>query len=165
MPNPATPRFDKNARSDRPLVIRGDAPVRPQLTDLSGVDIEPLRQAAAGASRLSYSPYSGFPVGAAVLTESGEVFAATNVENASYGLTICAERNAIFHAVVKGSRKIKALLIYTPTGEPTAPCGACRQVLYEFGPQADIFSVCDSDKVLHHKLSELLPEAFGPQSL
>lgn len=165
MPSPATPRYDKNVRSDRPIAIRGPAPVPGPVAGLSGVDIEPLRQAAASASQRSYSPYSRFPVGAAVLTESGEIFAATNVENASYGLTICAERNAIFQAVGKGSRRIKALLVYTPTGDPTAPCGACRQVIHEFGPQADIFSVCDSDKVFHHKLSELLPEAFGPRSL
>ena len=100
-----------------------------------------LLQAAREASRRAYCPYSHFKVGAAVLTADAEVYAGCNVENASYGLTICAERNAVFQAVSSRSTlpEIRAVLIYTPTPTPTAPCGACRQVLNEFGPDAEVF--------------------------
>jgi cytidine deaminase len=128
-----------------------------------------LKAAAMEASRNAYCRYSRFRVGAAVLSETGEIFAGCNVENASYGLTMCAERNAIFQAVAKSAvgekKRIKALLIYTPTASATPPCGACRQVINEFGPDAEIYSVCDSPQMLHHKLSDLLPEAFGPANL
>lgn len=122
-----------------------------------------LRVAASRA----YCPYSRFPVGAAVLSGSGEIFTGCNVENASFGLTICAERNAVFQAVVRsqGFLVIRAVVVYTSTPSPTAPCGACRQVLNEFGPDALIFSVCDGPEVLKSRLSELLPQAFGPANL
>src|SRR5262249_29534130 len=113
----------------------------------------------------AYCPYSKFRVGAAVLTERGEVFAGCNVENASYGLTICAERNAIFQMVSKAQTAIRALVIYTPTKTPSAPRGACRQVINEFGTAAEIISYCDGPEVLHKDLSELLPDAFGPRNL
>jgi cytidine deaminase len=121
------------------------------------------RQAAARA----YCPYSRFPVGAAVLTSRGEVFSGCNVENASYGLTICAERNAIYQAVTLGAGplEIRAVAVFTPTGHPTAPCGACRQVINEFGPDAELISVCDGSSVIETRLSQLLPTAFGPSNL
>ncbi len=93
------------------------------------------------------------------------MFDGCNVENASYGLTICAERNAIFHMAARSKRKIAALVIYTPTPKPSAPCGACRQVVNEFGPDALVLSVCDGPEVLKKHLSELLPDAFGPANL
>lgn len=89
---------------------------------------------AVQASRLSYSPYSKFPVGAAILTSDGRVFTGCNVENRSFGLTNCAERTAMFNAVTEGATKIEAVAIATPKSEyPVGPCGACRQVLTEFG--------------------------------
>lgn len=121
------------------------------------------RQAAAHA----YCPYSRFRVGAAVLTDKGDIFVGCNVENASYGLTICAERNAIFQAVASqpGAPAIRAVVVFTPTPEPTAPCGACRQVINEFGPDAEVISACNGPSVIAHRLTELLPHAFGPRNL
>jgi cytidine deaminase len=121
------------------------------------------RQAAANA----YCPYSRFHVGAAVLTGRGEIFSGCNVENASYGLTICAERNAIFQAVARaaGPLVIRAVVVFTPTAEPTAPCGACRQVINEFGPDAEVFSACDGSAMITKRLDEMLPDAFGPGNL
>jgi cytidine deaminase len=126
-----------------------------------------LVNAAKVAAAKAYCPYSRFRVGAAVLTEAGEIYGGCNVENASYGLTICAERNAIVRAVVEGRGllTIRAVVVYTPTLAPTAPCGACRQVINEFGPSAVVISVCDSDKVMSHRVDDLLPQAFGPSNL
>jgi cytidine deaminase len=125
--------------------------------------INAARQVAAQA----YCPYSRFRVGAAVLTDRGEIFAGCNVENASYGLTICAERNAIFQAVSRSTAPvvIRAIVVFTPTDQPTSPCGACRQVINEFGPDAHVLSVCNGDAVIENRLSELLPGAFGPANL
>jgi cytidine deaminase len=120
---------------------------------------------AKEASRQSYSPYSNFRVGAAILAEDGQIFSGCNVENASYGLTICAERNAVFQMAAKGRRKILMVVIYTPTEIPAAPCGACRQVINEFGAEALVVSVCDTEQILRKRISELLPEAFGPGNL
>src|SRR4051794_22309047 len=135
------------------------------MDELSGAVLEELKSAARGVSRHAYCPYSKFRVGAAVLVEGGEILAGCNVENASYGLTICAERNAIFQAAARGHRKVLAVTVYTPTQVPTAPCGACRQVINEFGPDAEILSVCDGPGTIRARLSELLPQAFGPQNL
>ena len=100
--------------------------------------------AAAQAVWHAYCPYSRFPVGAAILTTAGEVFAGCNVENASFGLTIlCPALGRFSGNRSTGPLRIKAALIYTPTQTPTAPCGACRQVLNEFGPDAEVISVCD----------------------
>jgi cytidine deaminase len=124
-----------------------------------------LTDAARRASMHAYCQYSHFPVGAAVLTGEGAIVAGCNVENASFGLTICAERNAVFRAVADGHRRVLAVLVYTPTPRPTAPCGACRQVLHEFGPRAEVIGVCDGPDVLRTTLADLLPHAFGPESL
>jgi cytidine deaminase len=126
-----------------------------------------LVTAAQRAAAHAYCPYSRFRVGAAVLTNQGEIFAGCNVENASYGLTICAERNAIFHAVAHTADvlAIRAVLVYTPTPSPTAPCGACRQVINEFGLDAVVISVCDGPEVVRSTTSDLLPGAFGPSNL
>jgi cytidine deaminase len=116
---------------------------------------------ARNSAQASYCPYSNFPVGAAVITQDGQIFAGCNVENASFGLAICAERNAIFHMVAQGKRAIAAVVIYTPTSEPSVPCGACLQVMSEFGRDSLIISVCDGPEVLEKNLSDLLPMAFG----
>ena len=119
-----------------------------------------LERLARRAAAHAYAPYSGFAVGAAVLTDAGEMFAGANVENASYGLSMCAERNAVHQAVSHGARGIDAVVIYTPTAEPTPPCGACRQVLAEFGGDTLIVCCGESGKVLRHRLADLLPKAF-----
>jgi len=124
-----------------------------------------LVTAARRAAKDAYAPYSKFPVGAAALTRSGKIFTGCNVENASYGLTNCAERTAVFNAVAGGRRELTAVAVYTPTGKPTFPCGACRQVINEFGPAAKIVCVCDSPERVEATLAELLPHAFGPRDL
>jgi cytidine deaminase len=124
-----------------------------------------LEKAARAAAAAAYAPYSKFPVGAAVIGASGRLYAGCNVENASYGLCNCAERTAIFTAVAAGERSIKAVAVFTPTPLPTAPCGACRQVIHEFGPEALVISVCDSKARIETRLGALLPAAFGPGDL
>jgi cytidine deaminase len=124
-----------------------------------------LIAAAREASTRAYCPYSKFPVGAAVLTVGGTIVSGCNIENASYGLTVCAERSAVFGAVAQGHREIKAIAIYTPTPIPAAPCGACRQVLNEFAPEADVISVCAGRDEIRMTVRELLPSAFGPHNL
>jgi cytidine deaminase len=124
-----------------------------------------LEKSARLAAGQAYAPYSKFVVGAAALGSSGKIYAGCNVENASFGLCICAERTAIFAAVSAGERQITAVAIYTPTATPTTPCGACRQVINEFGPTAEIISICDSGDRLDSSLERLLPGAFGPGNL
>jgi cytidine deaminase len=123
-----------------------------------------LLERARQASTAAYAPYSKFHVGAAVLTRDGSVYSGCNVENASYGLTICAERLAIWKAVSEGRTEIVALAVFTPTTSITPPCGACRQVAFEFGPKMEI--ICGSDGgTRRHTITELLPGAFGPSDL
>jgi cytidine deaminase len=126
-----------------------------------------LLAAAREVAARAYCPYSKFRVGAAVLTGDGEIFSGCNVENASYGLTICAERNAVFQAVARSASPItlRAIIVFTPTQTPTAPCGACRQVLNEFGTDCEVLCVCDGPGQLQFRLAELLPHAFGPHNL
>ena len=131
----------------------------------SAAQVAELIARAKAASTRAHCPYSKFPVGVALLTSTDEIYSGCNVENASYGLTICAERNAVFHAVAEGMVAIKTLVVYTPTPTPTAPCGACRQVLNEFGPGAQVLCVCDGPETIELTVSELLPEAFGPANL
>ncbi len=132
---------------------------------LDDAAIAALFEAARDASTRAYAPYSRFHVGAAVLADDGRVFTAANVENASYGLTSCAERNAIFAAVSAGVRRIVAVAIHTPTGAPVSPCGACRQVIFEFGPAAVVLSCCDGASQRRWAIDDLLPGAFGPHDL
>src|SRR5262249_21769288 len=115
---------------------------------------------AKAISAAAYCPYSRFAVGAAVLSADGRIFTGCNIENASYGLTVCAERNALFHAVAAGARSIVALALYTPTPTYTLPCGACRQVLAEFGPNAEVLCACDGAERGRFTASSLLPAAF-----
>src|SRR5687768_6602486 len=116
-----------------------------------------LEKAARNASTRSYSPYSKFRVGAAVLGASGKIFEGCNVENASYGLCNCAERTAVFSAISAGERSLKAVVVYTPSKLPTPPCGACRQVLNEFGPHMLVISICDTDERIETSLDTLIP--------
>jgi cytidine deaminase len=127
---------------------------------LSESDVAELAAAAKEASSRAYCPYSKFPVGSALKARDGRIFAGCNVENASYGLTVCAERNAIFSAVGAGAQEISALVVYTPTDEPVTPCGACRQVLLEFGRHAEVVCVCAGPGRLTFKAAELLPHGF-----
>jgi len=124
-----------------------------------------LKVAAKAAASHAYAPYSKFRVGAAVLTDSGKIFTGCNVENASYGLCNCAERTAIFSAVAAGERKLKCVVVYTPTRTATAPCGACRQVIFEFGPSVRIVSICAGRDQIDGSIRSLLPAAFGPADL
>ena len=119
-----------------------------------------MRQAEL-ARRHAYAPYSGFPVGAALLTRSGVAFLGCNVENASYGLTICAERSALVHAVSAGQRDLVALAVAGPKGRAAAPCGACRQVLMEFAPRLLVIWRGAGGRLRRSRLDALLPEAFG----
>jgi len=133
---------------------------------VSEVVLDDLKRRAREAAEHAYAPYSGFAVGAAVLTDGGQIHSSANVENASFGLSNCAERNAIFEAVAHGARKLEALAVYTPTAVATMPCGACRQVLAEFGADAIIICCTDDDsRERRFALAELLPAAFGPASL
>ena len=133
---------------------------------ISEAVLDALKRRAREAAAHAYAPYSGFAVGAAVLTDGGEIHSSTNVENASFGLSNCAERNAIFQAVAHGARKLEALAVYTPTAAATMPCGACRQVLAEFGADAIVICCTDDDaREQRFALTELLPAAFGPASL
>lgn len=124
-----------------------------------------LKSAAKSAAKRAYAPYSKFRVGAAVLTVSGKIFTGCNVENASYGLCNCAERTAIFSAVAAAERKFKCVVVYTPTPTATAPCGACRQVIYEFGPAIRVISLCAGPDRIDGTIQSLLPAAFGPADL
>ncbi|HXV86136.1 MAG TPA: cytidine deaminase [Gemmatimonadales bacterium] len=123
-----------------------------------------LLQAARAAREQAYAPYSGFAVGAALEAEDGRVFVGANVENASFGLTNCAERAAVAAAVVAGVRRFRRLMIATDARPPAAPCGACRQVLAEFGDALVVESV---GPTAHRRwiLRDLLPDQFGPEAL
>lgn len=123
-----------------------------------------LRAAARAAAELAYAPYSRFHVGAAIWTDAG-LFTGCNVENASYGLCNCAERTAIFSAVAAGARRLHCVAVFTPTPTPTMPCGACRQVIYEFGPDAQVLSNCSGSGEINTIIDALLPGAFGPADL
>ena len=125
-----------------------------------------LQSAAQQAAAQAYAPYSKFPVGVAVLAASGKIYSGCNVENASYGGTVCAERNAIAAAVVAGERKFSALMVYTPQAMLTPPCGICRQVIAEFfTPDAPVASCNHLQQQQQWTLGELLPAAFTPTYL
>lgn len=123
-------------------------------------DERKLIQRAKEAREKAYAPYSKFKVGAAILTQEGEVYAGANVESASYGLTACAERVALYRAVVSGERDFKKIVIVADTKEPITPCGLCRQVLSEFGENLEVICANLQGKVKRFKLKELLPYSF-----
>jgi cytidine deaminase len=127
-----------------------------------------LVAAARAARAMAYAPYSGYRVGAALRVEGGEVVSAANVENASYGLTICAERAAVVAAVAAGHRRFEAIAVAADGPEPASACGACRQVLREFpnGPALRVLLAGESgDQLVVTTLEELLPGGFGPERL
>nr|WP_273730546.1 cytidine deaminase [Leuconostoc mesenteroides] len=110
----------------------------------------------------TYTPYSHFPVGAALLGENGEIFKGVNIENVSFGLTNCAERTAIFTAIAAGQRHFHGLVISGRTNEPIAPCGACRQVMVEFfDPDMPIWLINDQGKEIETNIAELMPGSFN----
>lgn len=124
---------------------------------------ETLIRAAREARQMAYAPYSNYAVGAALLMADGRIFTGVNVENASYGLTICAERTAVFKAVSEGARKIVAIAVCTENGG--SPCGACRQVLVEFAGDVPVFLSDAQGNTRQTTLYALLPDHFGPEHL
>ncbi len=126
--------------------------------------VDRLVKAARTARRRAYAPYSEFRVGAAVLA-GGKVFAGVNVENAAYPLSVCAERNAVAAAVAAGKREIVAVAVVGSDADPTPPCGGCRQVLHEFGPEMLVVSEAESGRRAEWVLKDLLPAAFDSGAL
>ena len=124
---------------------------------------EELIALAAQARERAYAPYSRFAVGAALLAKSGRVYTACNVENVSYGLSVCAERAAVFKAVSEGEKEFEAIAVVTETG--VTPCGACRQVLREFGEDIRVIVADASGRYRVFDLRELLPDAVAPENL
>ena len=123
-----------------------------------------LVEAARAAQEHAYCPYSRYRVGAALETDDGLLFTGCNVENASYGLTICAERSAVFTAVSAGARRFRRIVVATDSEPPGPPCGACRQVLAEFGPELEVESVGPTQSK-RWRIRDLLPDAFTKELL
>ena len=127
-------------------------------------DLRELIDIALAVRGKAYAPYSKYAVGAALRTGSGKIYTGVNVENSSYPLTICAERNAIFHAITEGDSDFEMIVVATENGG--SPCGACRQVMAEFALDMNVVMVDKSGKIiLQATVDELLPEAFTPKSL
>ncbi len=124
------------------------------------VSYEELIEKAKEASLNAYAPYSNFKVGACVLTDKGNIYQGCNFENASYGLSICAERNAIGTAVANGETKIKAIAIYSPNMYNCTPCGACRQVISEFKTDETVVITVAGNEIITNSIEELLPGGF-----
>ncbi|MEK4564522.1 cytidine deaminase [Alkalihalobacillus sp. FSL R5-0424] len=122
---------------------------------------EQLMKEAAKARENAYVPYSSFPVGAALLMADGTIFHGANIENASFGLTNCAERTALYKAYSEGNREVKAVAVIANTDEPVSPCGACRQVMMELcGPDVHVYLGSTNGKIVKTTVAELLPGAF-----
>ena len=134
------------------------------MPDLNPETIDCLVAAASEVRDQAHAPYSNFTVGAAIIDAGGRVHVGCNVENASYGLSVCAERHAVAAAVSAGGQGIEGLAVVTDTCPPTSPCGACRQVLVEFGDFPVILANLEGDRTLT-SVAELLPDAFTPESL
>jgi cytidine deaminase len=124
-----------------------------------------LIEKAVEASKRAYAPYSRFLVGAALELEDGRVVQGCNVENASFGLTNCAERTALFAAIAMGEKKFKKIVVFVDRADFTPPCGACRQVINELAPEAEILLVNREKKVKRTSIGELLPLSFGSDDL
>ncbi len=129
------------------------------------MQLEDLIKEAFKAMEFAYVPYSHFKVGAALLTKSGKVFTGCNIENSSYGATVCAERVAIFKAVSSGEKDFDTIVIATNTNEPSPPCGICRQVMSEFSSELKIILVNNKGKIIETNLKELLPLSFTKDNL
>lgn len=125
------------------------------------IDWEPLEEAAREVRGAAYAPYSGYRVSAALLGEDGVIYRGVNVENASYGLCLCAERSALAHAVTVGVRRFTALVVMTQGPQAAAPCGMCRQVLSEFAPSFPVLCVTEvGEERIETDVASLLPHAF-----
>lgn len=131
--------------------------------ELTDEQIRSLIAGATAAREKAYAPYSHFAVGAALLAGDGTIYTGCNVENAAYGLTMCAERNALFHAVAQGARSFSALAVVTENG--VTPCGSCRQGLVEFNPDMTVIVADIAGREHLYHLSQLLPAAFTPDQL
>jgi len=128
-------------------------------------EFKKLIKEAEKARKRAYTPYSKFQVGAAVLCADGKIFTGCNIENASFGLAVCAERVAIFKAISEGSTKFEAIAVISDTDKPCSPCGACRQVISEFGKDIPLIMANLKGDFKIKKIKELLPEAFGKNDL
>ena len=126
---------------------------------------EPLIAVARSAREKAFAPFSKFQVGAALEAEDGTIVFGCNVESASYGLTMCAERVAIFKGVSEGHRRFTRVAIVTAAETPTPPCGACRQLLWEFAPDAEVICANLEGKIARYTVRELIPAAFDASSL
>lgn len=126
---------------------------------------DPLVAAAATAREQAFAPYSEFRVGAALEAEDGTIIFGCNVESASYGLTMCAERVAIFKGISEGHRRFRRVAVVTDTDLPTPPCGACRQLLWEFAPAAEVLIANLNRTIKRYRVRELLPDAFDAGNL
>jgi cytidine deaminase len=132
---------------------------------MNEIDWSALHDAARAVAARAYAPYSKFQVGAALLGEDGRIFVGCNVENASFGLTICAERNAVFQAVAQGVQHFTALAVVASAAAPVTPCGACRQVLCEFLPEFALRCFGAQGAEFNCTSLQLLPHAFGASDL
>lgn len=137
---------------------------RPPITPEAQGRIEDALRTAREAMDRAYAPYSGFAVGAAIVA-GDRIHAGQNIENASFPVSVCAERNAVAHMVNAGDRHIDAVVVVTAADKPTPPCGACRQVLWEFGPESLIVAETVAGARMMWALEDLLPDAFGPGDL
>lgn len=129
------------------------------------MDYKTLAHKAVEAKANALPPYSNFKVGAALLTTDGDVYIGCNIENSTYGLTMCAERTAIFKAISEGKRKFKAIAIASDSPDYITPCGACRQIIYDLCGEIDIICTNENQDYKIFKTSELLPLAFGDKDL
>jgi cytidine deaminase len=136
---------------------------RPPLSRPPEQQIDELVAAATEVRTNAYAPYSEFHVGAAILA-GGRVFTGVNMENASYPVSVCAERNAVAAAIAAGERRVDCVAVVTDADRPTPPCGGCRQVLWEFGPESLVVSETTGGERAAWALEDLIPEAFGPDS-
>ena len=129
------------------------------------MDPEPVMEAARAAANRAYAPYSNFHVGAAILTRGGTIHSGANVENASYGLSICAEHNAVamMAATAPEDREIELVAVFSPNASPCFPCGACRQVLREFGCKEVVVET--GRGIQRYPFDQILPNSFGPEDL
>jgi cytidine deaminase len=128
-------------------------------------DFDRLRDAARAARENARAPYSGFRVGAALAASDGRVFTGCNVENASYGLTTCAERVALLKAISEGARQFTAIVVVADTAEPTPPCGACRQLLWEYCGDIPVVLSNLAGVTAEHRTSQLLPHPFEGRTI
>ena len=137
----------------------------PEKIHLSRESMQELAKKAIEARKRAIAPYSNFQVGAALITRSGRIYEAGNIESSSYGLTICAERVALFKALSDGEKDFVAIAIAAGTEEFCSPCGACRQVLWDYAPDIEVILVNQGEDIQTYSLKQLLPKAFDKKLL